>query len=309
MRKAFVKALCEEAKKNPKIFLITADLGFNVLEPFIEKFPKRFLNVGVAEANLISVAAGLSANGFMPFVYSIATFASMRPFEQIRNDISLQNRNVKIVAVGAGLAYNRAGPTHHSAEDIAIIRSLPNITIVNPADTLECYQATKLLARLDGPAYLRIERNPEDLQEPYTKPAFKIGKGQIIAKGKGVAILTTGTKIPTAFLIRKALGNLNVNPAIYSFPTIKPLDYNLLKSIASSFKTIITIEEHQTSGGFGGAVSEFISGPQNPHINKVLRFGLKDSPSLTSAQYDALMHHHSLTPKQIAKSIIKYRAC
>lgn len=307
MRQAFVRALCEEAGKNPKIYLLTGDLGFQVLDPFRSKFPKRFLNIGVAEANLATVAAGLASTGFIPFIYSIAAFVSMRPFEQIRNDISLQNRNVKIIGVGAGLAYTKAGPTHHSMEDIALMRALPNMTIVCPSDTDECYQATKQIARLKGPAYLRIERNPQDLQTPFKKPDFELGKGQLIKKGKKVAILTTGTKIAYASLISNTLSKMGINPAVYSFQTVNPLDEDLILKITKRFKTIVTLEEHRVTGGFGSAVAEFIVSPKNPNFNKVIKFGLKDSFCTISGDYETLLKHHAFTPEDIINSINKLK--
>ena len=228
----------------------------------------------------------------------------MRPFEQIRDDVCLQNRNVKIVAIGAGLAYAKAGPTHHSMEDIALMRALPNMTIVNPSDTNECYQATKQIAKLKGPAYLRIERNPDDVQIPLTRPDFELGKGQVIKEGGKIAILTTGTKIPKALLVSGALAEMKISSAVFSFPTIMPLDEDLLLKIAGEYPTIVTCEEHRVSGGFGSAVAEFISSPKNPNFNKIIRVGLKNSFSTISGEYDRLLAHHAFTPKHIVKSLL-----
>ena len=214
MRKAFVKAMCEVAQKDKRIMLLTGDLGFNILEEFKYAFPERFLNIGVAEANLVTVAAGLSTTGYTPFIYSIATFMTMRPFEQIRNDISLQKLNVKIVGVGGGLSYTKAGPTHHSVEDIALMRMLPDMVIVAPFDQDETYAATKVIARYRGPVYLRIGRNPE-MTIPLQKRKFVLGKGMQIRQGKEIALLITGSQIVHALEAVSQLERKNIFPSLY----------------------------------------------------------------------------------------------
>lgn len=306
MRKAFISALCKQAKKNKKIFLITGDLGFNIIEPFRDQFPDRFLNIGVAEANLVTVAAGLSTTGFIPFIYSIATFSSLRPFEQIRNDVALQNLNVKIVGVGGGLAYAKAGPTHHSVEDIAIMRSLPNMTIISPADPEQAFQATEAAINFQGPMYLRFEHNPEGTIPP-KKELFKVGMGYLIKKGKDLAIITTGAQLYTGLAVSSILDSKKISAAVFSFPTIKPLDVKLLLKILKEFKLIVTIEEHRINGGLGTAAAEFVIEQNNSHNVKLLRFGLKDIFTPISAEYNLLLKLHGLTPKQIVSSILKKR--
>lgn len=304
MRSAFVKALCEESKRNRSIFLLTGDLGFKVLEPFREQFSNRFVNVGVAEANLIGVAAGLAKSGFIPFAYSIATFASMRAFEQIRNDIVLQNLNVKIIGVGAGVAYGKAGPTHHAKEDIALMRTLPNMTIINPADPMEVYQATKAIIKHKGPTYLRFEHNSEIEKGMLTNNTFIIGKGKLVKGGHSLAIVTTGNKVYIALKVASLLASKNINAAIFHFPTIKPLDLKLLHHIFNKFLKVVTIEEHGLVGGFGSAVAEVLADYHSQNNPKLLRFALLENV-LTSASYTTLLKYHHLTSKQIAKSILK----
>lgn len=302
MRKSFVQSLCDEASVNPKIFLLTGDLGFNILEMFRDKYPKRFLNVGVAESNLVNVAAGLSKLGFIPFIYSIATFMSMRPFEQIRNNISLQNMNVKIIGVGGGIAYTKAGPTHHSMEDIALIRTLPNILIINPSDQKETFYATKAISSYKGPVYMRIERNPEFIT---TKTmSFKIGKGRIIKKGKNIAILATGAKIPFITNIALILEKKKIYPTLVSMPSINPLDLPLLKRIALMHKIIVTVEEHRVNGGFGTAVMEFLSTNALTE-SRILRVGLKNEFSPISGDYHTLAAYHGFTPELVSREILK----
>jgi transketolase len=303
MRKAFIKALCEEAEKNEKIFLLTGDLGFNILEPFRERFPDRFLNVGVAESNLVSVGAGLATTGYIPFIYSIATFASMRAYENIRDDISFQKLNVKIIAVGAGLAYTKAGPTHHAVEDIALMRTLPNMSIVAPMNISQTYQATKELLKHQGAAYMRLERNPES--EVAAPKTFSLGKGYEVVSGKKLALLATGVQVEKAYSIREKLKKKNIDAGIYSFPTIQPLDVKLLQKIGEQYPFVVTLEEHRISGGFGTAVIEAMQ-QLMPNIKpRILRFGLQDIFTPISADYHRMIAFHDFTAEQITKKLVK----
>lgn len=304
MRGAFVKALLEIAGKDPKVYLLTGDLGFRILEPFIEKFPNQFLNVGVAEANLITAAAGLTSLGFKPFVYSIATFATLRPYEQIRNDICLQNLNVKIVGVGGGLAYSKAGPTHHSLEDVALMRTLPNMTIISPSCPYETYYVTKKLHNEKGPAYLRLERNPPG-EISIQNSIFRIKKGIKIKKGKELALIASGNKIETIIEVEEILRKKGVNAGVYAFTTIKPLDTRMLQQISKEYSLIVTVEEHYINGGLGTAVLEFLSSKQ-PKPPAVLRLGVKNIFTPISAEYDKLIEFNKLTPPQISRSIIAH---
>ncbi len=305
MRKAFVKALCEVAQKDKRIMLLTGDLGFNILEEFKYAFPERFLNIGVAEANLVTVAAGLSTTGYTPFIYSIATFMTMRPFEQIRNDVSLQKLNVKIVGVGGGLSYTKAGPTHHSMEDIALMRMLPDMVIVAPFDQDETYAATKVIARYRGPVYLRIGRNPE-MTVPLRKRKFVLGKGMRIRKGKEIALLITGPQIVHALEAVSQLERKNIFPSLYVFSTINPLDTTLIRSIVRKYPFLCTLEEHRINGGFGTAVLETVNDSWiNPFPN-VLRLGLKNQFTPLSAEYNTLLNYHGITPEKIASAVYTF---
>lgn len=304
MRKAFIKALCQIAKENKKIFLITGDLGFNILEPFQESYPDRFLNIGVAEANLVTVAAGLATTGFIPFIYSIATFATMRPYEQIRNNISLQNLNVKIIGIGAGFAYTKAGPTHHSMEDISLMRLLPNFSVIAPTDPLETFYATTNISNFKGPVYMRLERNPDVSDFLLSPKIFKIGKAKEIYAGTEIAILTTGTKLYTGLKVQSLLKEKKYNPGLFSFSTIKPLDEKLLKKIAAKYSLLITIEEQYKDGGFGSIVSEHIASQNNHPF--LLRFGFKNSYINQSWDYSSLLAKNDLLPEQILRKILKF---
>jgi transketolase len=303
MRKAFIRGLICAAEKDPRIMLITGDLGFRFLEPFASRFPDRFLNIGVAEANLVSVAAGLASVGFAPFIYSIATFASMRAFEQIRDDISLQNLNVKIVGIGAGFSYTKAGPTHHSYEDIALMRTLPNMIIVSPTDTFEAEQATLKLAELKRPAYLRLERNPETESRINPNP-FALGKGYVLDKGQKAVILVTGTKVDLARQVAHILYRTRkISIGVAAMPTVQPIDSPFLKKLFADYPCIITLEEHAKTGGFGSAVLEWANESDTLGKTKIIRLGLSNNRNIKTGDYASLMSEHGLTAKQIARLV------
>lgn len=252
MRTAFITQLIEEAKKNEKIFLVVGDLGYSVVEPFAELFPDRFLNAGIAEQNMTGVAAGLAMEGFNVFTYSIGNFPTLRCMEQIRYDVCYHNLSVKIVAVGAGYAYGPLGASHHTTEDIGMLRTIPNLQICSPADPVETKQITMMLCNSDNPAYLRLGKAGEPMLH---NPNLIMEENRIIClkEGSETAILATGGILSVA---KYCVDVLNHNWGLYSVPFIKPLDLDSLQCIAKKYKKIITIEEHQKSSGFGSAILE-----------------------------------------------------
>lgn len=302
MRKAFVSSLIASAKKNRRIILLTGDLGYRYLEEFRDTFPDRFINVGVAESTLISVAAGLAVEGFYPFVYSIATFASLRAYEQIRNLIVLQNLNVKIVGTGGGLAYALAGVTHHAHEDIAVMRLLPNMIIANPSCPTETEHIVAELSTYKGSAYIRLERNPT---KTFNKIAYKgIGKGYVISKGKDVVLLSTGTKLDLALELKDRLKQQNISVTVVSFPYISPLDTHLLASLLMHHSHFVTLEEHRIIGGFGSAIGEWILA--NGYRAKLLQLGLQETFSEISAGYSKLLEHHKFDTNSCLQRITAF---
>jgi len=259
MRTAFIKILTELAREDKNIYLLTGDLGFSVFEEFVQKFPERYINCGVAEQNMIGVAAGLALNGKKVVVYSIVPFVTMRCFEQIRNDICLQNLDVKIVGVGGGFSYGALGSTHHAIEDLAIMRSLPNITVLCPADPIETELAVRAMLKLKGPTYLRLGKSKEE--NIHLKPfKFQIGKANFIKKGKDITIIGIGPILKNAILAVKTLEKqYDISIGIISMPTLKPLDKNIVLKAAKETKAIFTIEEHSLVGGLGSAVAEILA--------------------------------------------------
>ncbi len=275
MRTAFFQALLDLAKANDRIYLLTGDLGYSVVEPFMEQFPNRFVNVGVAEQNLTGIATGLALSGKIVFTYSIANFPTLRCLEQVRNDVCYHNANVKIVAVGGGLAYGALGASHHGTEDLAILRTLPNMTVLAPADPVEAALATRAVVAWDGPCYLRLGKAGE--QRIHTEvPRFRIGEPIELRPGRDVVLLSTGTITRNAVQATEQLQQAGISAGLYSVHTLKPLAAAWLAEIARETRVMVTIEEHTTIGGLGGAVAEVLATLAEPRA-RLVRIGLPDS--------------------------------
>ncbi|MBP7653079.1 hypothetical protein KA977_06635, partial [Candidatus Dependentiae bacterium] len=237
MRNAFIEQFKIEAFKNSKIILLSADIGAIVFDDFRKECPERFINVGVSEANMIGVAAGLALNGFIPFCYTIIPFVLMRNFEQIRVDVCIQKTNVKIIGVGGGVSYSLLGPTHHSIEDIALMRSLPNMTVISPSDPAETKCTISELVNFKGPAYLRLGIAGEPSIHKNLNLKFKIGKSEIISKGSDITIISSGYILNSAMQSVKLLKQKGISAELINISTIKPIDKNtILKSIKKTGK-------------------------------------------------------------------------
>lgn len=257
MRNTFIETLCSLAQADERIWLLCGDLGFSVLEVYAAKFPDRYVNVGVAEQNMTGVAAGLAMSGKIVFTYSIANFPVMRCLEQIRNDVCYHNVNVKIVAVGGGLAYGPQGYTHHGVEDLAVTRVLPNMTVLAPADPVETRLATRAAAAHAGPCYLRLGKAKEPLVHS-SEPSFEIGRAIQFRQGTDVTLITTGGVLEIAVAAGDELEKSGVSVNILSMPTVQPIDRDAILSAAERTRRIITVEEHGV-GGLGAAVAEVLA--------------------------------------------------
>lgn len=278
MRNAFVTTLVKLAKQDERIFVITPDLGFSVLEEFEKKFPERFLNVGIAEANAVSIASGLALSGKIVYVYSIIPFVTMRPFEQIRVDVAYMNTNVRLVGVGAGVTYGPAGATHHSIEDIAIMRALPNMTVFSPCDPYEVEKVTEESVSYQGPIYFRLAKKGEPIISD-VQSNIKLGKANYIQKKENskIVILFTGNASDIAIDVSDELTRKDLAVDVISMHTIKPFDYETLEKIVLTKNYIFTIEEHSIIGGLGSLVSEYIAESKRNPVFK--RFALPDEYS------------------------------
>jgi transketolase len=257
MRNTFINTLCELAEKHNDIFLLCGDLGYSVLEGFAQKFPERFLNVGISEQNMTQVAAGLALEGFNVFTYSIGNFPTLRCMEQIRYDVCYHEANVKVVAIGAGYAYGPLGVSHHTTEDIAMLRSLPNMTVCVPADPVEARAAAEFMALLHGPGYVRLNKAGEACIHS-TSQSLHMAPGKLIeiVGGRDVAVLVNGAILGS---IMDDLKQSGVPWAVFSVPFVGRYDPTEIQRLGQRFKRIITVEEHQLNGGFGSSIVEAFS--------------------------------------------------
>jgi transketolase len=276
MRNTFVEALVGAAARDRRIHLLTADLGYSVLEKFRDAHPGRYTNVGVAEQNMIGVAAGMALSGKVVFVYSIANFPTLRCYEQIRNDVCYHRASVKVVAVGGGLAYGAQGYTHHGVEDLAVLRALPGMTVVAPGDPVEVRLATEALAADAGPAYLRLGKGGEPTVHG-RDPAFRIGKAIPVRAGRDVTLISTGAMLAEAVRAADGLAGAGLSAAVLSMPTVKPLDADAVADAARQTGAIVTVEEHSVTGGLGSAVADVIAA-RGLHC-AFRKFGLPDEVS------------------------------
>ncbi len=277
MRDIFVKTLIDLAKKDRNIELVTGDLGFGVLKPFWEQCPDQFTNAGIAEQNMASIAAGMAQEGKIVFVYSIGNFPTLRCLEQIRNDCAYHDANVKIVCVGGGFAYGSLGMSHHATEDLAVMRALPNMVVMAPGDLIEAREATRAIAKQSGTCYLRLGRGGEKAIHK-TIEDFKIGQALKISDGEKLTIFSTGAIFDEVQDACDMLRQKGWTPAVYTFPTVKPMDLAVVEQCCRKYEWIVTVEEHTVVGGFGSAVAEAMASVDGARA-RLLRIGLQDEYS------------------------------
>lgn len=301
MRNTFIKVLIEEARKDDRIFVITPDLGFSVLEDFEKEFPDRFLNVGIAEANAISIASGLALSGKIVYVYSIVPFVTMRPFEQIRVDLAYMNTNVRLVGVGAGVTYGPAGATHHAIEDIAIMRALPNMTVLSPCDPWEVENIVKDTITHEGPIYFRLAKKGEPIISNQDSD-FMYSKANLIKEGGDINILFTGNASDIAIDVKDILEKNNLTVNLASIYSLKPFDEDFINTILEKGKPVFTIEEHNILGGLGSIVSEYIAESKFNPIFK--RFGLPDEYSHYVGSQMFIREKFNFTAETVSKIIL-----
>ena len=289
------------ARNDERIFLITPDIGYSVLEVFRDEFPERYLNVGVAEQNSVSIAAGMALSGLIPYVYTINPFVCMRPFEQIRLDVAYMNTNVRLVGVGGGFSYGAAGATHHTLEDIAIMRVLPNMTVICPGDPWEVDKAVIESVNYKGPIFLRLGKQGEPLIND-TEAEFKIGKAIRIKEGEDITLISTGNTLEIADNVTDKLKNKNIKASLISMHTVKPLDENAVMEILKKGKPVFTLEEHSLIGGLGSAVADIIA---QSDFNPVFRkFGTEDKFSHYVGGHDYIREKFGLTSEKITENIL-----
>lgn len=297
MRNAFADEVAQIAAVDPRVVLLSGDIGNRLFEPFKTRFPNRFYNCGVAEANMASVAAGMAMCDLRPVTYTITPFNTTRCLEQIRDDICYHCLPVLIVGTGAGLSYASLGCTHHSCEDIAFLKSIPNMTVLCPADAMELRALLRASFQWPGPIYMRIGKMGEPQIFP-TQPYVEIGKGSLVQKGSEVCIISTGNMLSIAIETSKLLKE----PAeIISMHTVKPLDTCLLNDLSKRFSLFVTVEEHSLIGGLGSSIAEWMV-DQSISV-PILRIGTQDRfPHLIGSQ-KYIREFFGLTPQAIAARI------
>ena len=301
MRDTFVKTLIDLAKKDKNIELITGDLGFGVLKPFWEELPDQFTNIGIAEQNMTTVAAGMALEGKTVFTYSIGNFPTLRCLEQIRNDCAYHNANVKIVCVGGGFVYGSLGMSHQATEDLAILRALPDVVVMAPADLVEAEEATKAIAAYQGTCYLRLGRGGEKrIHESIDN--FQIGKAIKVKDGEKAAIFSTGAIFEEVNKAYDLLREKGISPAVYTFPTVKPIDKEVIDQCSEEFDLIVTCEEHDIAGGFGSAVAEVMAEKRNRKA-ALLRIGINDTYATIVGNQQYLRDQYGLSAEKIAERI------
>ena len=301
MRDTFVKTLLEIAKKDKNVYIITGDLGFGVLKPFWDDLPDQIINAGIAEQNMTSIAAGLAMQGKVVYTYSIGNFPTLRCIEQIRNDCAYHNANVKVVCVGGGFVYGSLGMSHHATEDIAMMRSLPDVTVLAPGDLVEAAAATKAIYETPGTCYLRLGRGGEKRIHENLE-SFTIGKAIEIQKGEKVAVFSTGAIFDEVNEACESLKAEGLIPTVYTFPTVKPIDKEVILECAKSHKAIVTVEEHNLSGGFGSAVAEVLAETDGVKA-KLVRVALDDRYSCIVGSQKYLRKQYSIDAKAIIEKV------
>lgn len=303
MRNHVIDEITRLAQHDQRIMLATADLGFNVVEKFEKSYPDRYINVGIAEQNLTAVAAGLALEGNMVFTYSIGNFPTLRCIEQVRNLVCYHNANVKILAVGGGFAYGSLGMTHHATEDIAMMRSLPNMKVYVPADEIEAVACLQDLYNYNGPAYLRMARGREEcIHSQYE--SFNVNNiVPIKENGEEVCIIASGTILSEAVKLSELLRDKNISNSVYSLPMIKPIDKFGLMKKASKSKLLITMEEHNVIGGLGGAVAEVLS--ELKEHAPLMRLGLQDTFSSEVGSQEYLREYYGINSNTALDMVLK----
>ena len=301
MRGAFFRTLMDVAERDDRVYLLVGDLGFGVVEPFVKKFPGRFINVGVAEQNMTGVAAGLALSGKVVFTYSIANFPILRCLEQIRNDVCYHRANIKIVSVGGGYSYGSLGMTHHATEDIAILRALPEMVVVAPGDPIETEAATRAVAEHAGPCYLRLGRagEPKIHEEGV---GFQLGKASRVRDGDALTLISTGALLETAVRAADELATRGLGIRVLSMHTVKPLDNDSVLAAARETGAIVTLEEHSVIGGLGGAVAECLAESNEPKV-PFKRLGIPSTFSTDIGSQDYLRAQSGLCLDSIVASI------
>lgn len=307
MRDRFIQTLCSLAEKDPRIMLITGDLGFAVLDEYRRRFPSQFINAGVAEQNMTLVATGMALEGHVVFTYSIGNFPTLRCLEMIRNDAAYHGANVKVVSIGGGFSYGALGISHHATEDLAIMRSLPDLTCVSPTSLGEAEAATRAIASQPGTCFLRLDKD----KGPDGDSVFVLGRPRVLRRGTDVALIVTGGILSEVTKAADELAATGIEASIYSVHTLKPAEPALFLDAARQHRAIVTVEEHSIHGGLGSLVLEML-GDAGAWPQRFLRIGLNGCFSSVVGSQTYLRRHYEMDAFHIARrvrSLLTDRSC
>ena len=297
-RQVICDTLMELAKDDKDIYVLTSDSrGSASMTNFANEYPKQFVEVGIAEQNLVGIAAGLATTGKKCFAASPACFLTMRSIEQVKVDVAYSNTNVKLIGISGGVSYGALGMSHHSLQDIAVMRAIPNIDIFLPADRFETEKLVRELVKYDKPAYIRIGRNPVDDVYESTDFDFQIGKANVMREGKDITIIATGETVKPAIEASDELKELGIKCRVLNMHTIKPLDKEAIIKAAKETGHIITVEEHSIYGGLGAAVSEVVV--QNAPVPMKI-VGIKDEAAITGTSKE-IFNYYGLSKENLVK--------
>jgi transketolase len=302
MRKTCLDMVYELAKRDPRIFFIGSDLGAGTVSQFHEEMPDRFLMEGVSEANVVGIAAGLAMEGKIPYVHTIATFLTRRCFEQIVLDLALHHVKVRLLGAGGGLVYAPLGPTHDAIDDVAILRAVPNMTIIAPADAEEMRQAMPLTVDHPGPVYVRMAKGSDPIVTA-DAPAFAVGRARPMRRGRDALIVTTGITLQLALEAAQRLAAGGVEIAILHVPTIKPLDRPAIVEGLAAVPLVVTVEEHTLIGGLGSAVAEIVAEEGFAPPRRLIRIGLPDVFPDRYGSQASLMARYGITADSVVEAV------
>lgn len=300
MRRALASTLAELAARDDRIHLLTGDLGFKALDPFFEKFPDRFLNVGVAEQNMIGLATGLAEAGFLPFVYSIATFASLRAYEFVRNGPVLHQLPVRIIGVGGGFDYGPAGATHHGLEDIGVMRLQPGLTLIAPADGEQARSALLASWDLPGPVYYRLGKD-DRATLPGLNGRFELGRAHTIREGKDILVVTAGAIALEAAAAADTLASRGIGCTLMVVASLNPPATEDLEAELAKYSVVLTVEAHYVTGGIGSWVSEVIA--ERGFTCRLVRCGVRTLPDALTGRQEYLQNRHGLSREALVETV------
>lgn len=301
MRNAFADEITKIGRENADVVLLSGDIGNKLFDKFKDNAESRFLNCGIAEANMMSMASGLALSGLRPVIYTITPFTTTRCYEQIRVGVSYHHAPVTIIGTGSGLSYAELGPTHHSLEDMALLRMLPGMTVLAPCDEVELRELLRQVFQQTGPVYMRIGKKGEPIIHK-TPPRLQIGRAITVCEGRDACIIAAGTVMPDAIKAAEILQGEGISVRVISNHTVKPLDLPMLTEVFAAYPVVAIVEEHSRMGGLGGSIAEWRA-EQRGKLADMITFGAADSFMHEIGSQEYAREHYGITAAKMAEGI------